>query len=45
MNRDIISIDCIMGSFMMLRKQDIFPIGGFDETYKLYLDDTDLCRI
>ena len=28
MNRDIISIDWIMGSFMMLRKQDYYSIGG-----------------
>lgn len=34
----------LSGSFMLLRRQAIEEIGGFDERFFLYMEDADLCR-
>jgi N-acetylglucosaminyl-diphospho-decaprenol L-rhamnosyltransferase len=36
-------IACVMGAFMIARKELITQIGGFDEDFFLYGEDQDLC--
>jgi len=36
--------DCIQGSCMMTRREDLAMTGWFDERVPMYLDDGDLCR-
>lgn len=38
------SVDWLPGASMMLRRKMIEQIGGFDEGYFLYYEETDLCR-
>ncbi|MGD0021059.1 MAG: glycosyltransferase family 2 protein [Smithellaceae bacterium] len=37
-------IACVLGAFMIARKELIKEIGGFDEDFFLYGEDQDLCR-
>lgn len=37
-------VDWVQGSAMMMRKDLFDEIGGFDDRYRLYLEDMDLCR-
>jgi len=37
-------IDWVRGAAMMIRKKYFQEIGGFDERFFMYLEDTDLCR-
>jgi len=37
------NIACVMGAFMIARKELIKEIGGFDEDFFLYGEDQDLC--
>jgi hypothetical protein len=37
-------IDWVRGAAMMIRKNIFDEIGGFDERFFMYLEDTDLCR-
>jgi N-acetylglucosaminyl-diphospho-decaprenol L-rhamnosyltransferase len=37
-------VDWLSGASMMMRRQVLESIGGFDETYFLYFEETDLCR-
>ena len=37
------SVDWITGAFMMIRKEVIDEVGGFDEDYFMYTEETDLC--
>lgn len=37
-------VDWIMGSAMFIRKSVLDEIGGFDERFFMYFEDTDLCR-
>ncbi len=36
-------IDWITGAFMMIRKEALEEVGGLDEDYFMYVEDTDLC--
>lgn len=38
-----IAVDWIAGLFMALRRERFFELGGFDERYRLYCEDVDLC--
>jgi GT2 family glycosyltransferase len=38
-----IEVDWLTGAFMLLKKDTFFSVGGFDEDYFLYSEDTDLC--
>jgi GT2 family glycosyltransferase len=37
-------VDWICGASMMIRPEVLAAIGGFDENYFLYFDETDFCR-
>ena len=36
-------VDVVMGAFMMLKREVIYSIGKFDESYFMYSEETDLC--
>lgn len=36
--------DWIQGSFLFCRKSALKEVGGFDERFFMYMEDTDLCR-
>lgn len=36
-------IDCLVGAFMMVRRETIQQIGGLDETFFMYGEDIDWC--
>jgi hypothetical protein len=38
------SVDWLLGSFLLVRAAAMRQVGYFDERYKLYFEDTDLCR-
>jgi len=40
----IIEPDWVMGSAMMVRKEEALSLGGFDARFFMYFEDTDLCR-
>ncbi|MBI3891344.1 MAG: glycosyltransferase family 2 protein [Candidatus Wallbacteria bacterium] len=39
-----IEVDWIAGSLMMLPRPDFKRVGGFDESYFMYMEDVDLCE-
>lgn len=43
-NHDVIAeVDCVKGAFMMVKKQVIAEIKGFDEDFFIYSEEMDLC--
>lgn len=36
--------DWVSGVAMMFRRKDFLDIGGFDEGFRMYLEDVDICR-
>ena len=36
-------VDCLVGAFMMVRRETIAEIGGLDETFFMYGEDLDWC--
>jgi GT2 family glycosyltransferase len=36
-------LDWVTGAFMLFRKQALQKVGGFDEDYFMYTEDTDIC--
>lgn len=36
--------ECLQGSCMLMRREDLYLVGFFDERIPLYLDDNDLCK-
>ena len=41
---EVIHPDWVSGSVMMISKESFSMIGGFDEDYWMYYEDTDICR-
>lgn len=39
-----LKVNFVPGSFMFLRSEDFFEIGGFDTNIFLYYEETDLCK-
>jgi len=42
--KDSRQVDQVSGAFMLVRKEIIDELGGFDENISFYYEDTDLCR-
>jgi GT2 family glycosyltransferase len=40
---EITKVDALAGTAMFIRREDFNSIGGFDERFFLYFEDTDLC--
>lgn len=37
-------VDWLLGSFLFMRAEALSEVGGFDERFFLYFEDTDICR-
>jgi len=42
--KDIYEVDWLTGSFLLLSKEVYDNIGGFDESYFMYVEDVDFCK-
>lgn len=44
MNPDVeYPVDCLVGAFMLVRRETIDQVGGLDETFFMYGEDIDWC--
>ncbi len=41
---DLFAVESIVGACMMVRREVLESLGGFDEGYFLFLEETDLCK-
>jgi hypothetical protein len=41
--QNIIQVEAVLGAFMMVKRDAWFEVGGMDERYFLFLEETDLC--
>ncbi len=41
--REVNEVDAVSGSFMMLKREVVEELGGFDERFFLYAEDIDIC--
>jgi len=41
---NLLEPDWVMGSAMMVRREEVLAMGGFDSRFFMYFEDTDLCR-
>lgn len=39
----VTKVDSVAGTALLIRKNDFMGVGGFDERFFMYLEDTDLC--
>ena len=37
-------VDCVSGAVMMIRARAFARVGGFDQSFRMYFEETDLCR-
>lgn len=42
--KSIRQVDWLLGSFLFIRTSTLKQVGGFDERFFLYFEDTDLCK-
>jgi GT2 family glycosyltransferase len=42
--KDILEVDWVQGSFMIVKKEDYHIVKGLDETYFMYVEDVDFCK-
>ncbi len=42
--RAVTEHDCLPGAFLAARRSTLEELGGFDDAFPLYYEDTDLCR-
>ncbi len=39
-----VKVDCMIGAFLMIKKEVFDKLNGFDERFFMYFEDCDLCR-
>jgi len=42
-HREETNVDWVSGAFMVLRREAVRAVGGFDEGYFMYVEDVDIC--
>ena len=42
--KEMIQVDWVQGSFMLVKREDYFKVNGLDESYFMYVEDVDFCK-